>query len=102
MPLLRRLRFPDLTIFGRSLLLIILELFTNALFWVIAGVLFGRNNATRPVLNLALLAWVCMLNLHIGALSQVNILSTDPGAEARYAYRTLLIRFITVLSSSGC
>ena len=58
MSLLQRLRLPKLTIFGRSLLLIALELFTNVLFWVVAGILFGRENDTRPVLNLALLAWV--------------------------------------------
>jgi hypothetical protein len=58
MSLLQRLRLPKLTIFGRSLLLIALELFANVLFWVVAGILFGRENDTRPVLNLALLAWV--------------------------------------------
>lgn len=61
---LQRLRLPKLTIFGRSLLLIVLELFTNLLFWAVAGILFGRDNSTRPVLNLALLAWVCIPNLH--------------------------------------
>ena len=60
-PLLH-LRPPKLTIFGRSLLLILLELFTNALFWVMAGVLFGKDSNTRPVLNLALLSWVCVPN----------------------------------------
>ena len=65
MPLLQHLSFPKLTIFGRSLLLLTLELFMNALFWVIAGILFGRNNATLPVLNLALLAWVCISNIPV-------------------------------------
>ncbi|KAF9651590.1 NicO-domain-containing protein [Thelephora ganbajun] len=55
--LLQRLRLPKFTIFGRSLLLITLELFTNVLFWVVAGILFGRDRNTRPALNLALLAW---------------------------------------------
>lgn len=58
MSLSQRLRIPELTIFGRSLLLILLELFANALLWVIAGILFGRNDNTRPIMNLALLAWV--------------------------------------------
>lgn len=62
---LQRLKIPELTIFGRSLLLISLELSTNALFWVMAGVLFGRNNGTRPILNLALLAWVRIPNLPV-------------------------------------
>jgi hypothetical protein len=55
---LQRLRIPGLTIFGRSLLLISLEVCSNALFWIMAGILFGRNDDTRPILNLALLAWV--------------------------------------------
>ena len=62
MALLQRLGLPKLTIFGRSLLLLTLELFSNALFWVVAGILFGRDNDTRPVLNLALLAWVRIPN----------------------------------------
>lgn len=65
MSLLQRLGLPKLTLFGRSLLLITLELFTNALFWTVAGILFGRDNNTRPVLNLALLAWVCIVNLRV-------------------------------------
>jgi hypothetical protein len=92
MPSLQHLRVPKLTIFGRSLLLIVLELFMNALFWVVAGILFGSNNASRPVLNLALLAWVCIIlisNLYPsdpGTYSTiVDISFTDPGAEARYA-----------------
>jgi hypothetical protein len=65
MSLLQRLGVPKLTIFGRSLLLIALEFSANALFWIVAGVLFGKNSDTRPVLNLALLAWVCPSNLHV-------------------------------------
>jgi hypothetical protein len=55
-----------------ALLIVILELFANALFWVVAGILFGRNADSRPVLNLALLAWVCIGNLQccILALAQ--------------------------------
>lgn len=65
MSLLQCLRLPKLTIFGRSLLLIALELFANTLFWAVAGILFGRDSNTRPVLNLALLAWVRFPKLHI-------------------------------------
>ena len=61
--LLQCLRLPKLTIFGRSLLLIALELFTNVLFWVVARIFFERENDTRPVLNLGLLAWVRIPNL---------------------------------------
>ena len=69
MSLLQYLRLPKLTIFGRSLLLLTLELLTNALFWVAAGILFGRDNNTRPVLNLALLAWVRFPNLCVSLQS---------------------------------
>jgi hypothetical protein len=55
---LKRWTDRKLTIFGRSLLIVVLELFANALSWIIAGFLFGRNSNTRPVLNLAVLAWV--------------------------------------------
>ena len=54
-------RLPKLTIFGRSLLLLTGELFLNALFWVVAGLLFGQRNETHGVLNLCLLAWVSIL-----------------------------------------
>ncbi|OCB86287.1 NicO-domain-containing protein [Sanghuangporus baumii] len=46
-----------LTLFGRSLLLIFLELVVNAVCWIAAGIAFGRRNETRSTLNLALLAW---------------------------------------------
>ena len=48
-----------LTLLGRSLLLLGSELAVNAVCWIVAGILFGRNESTRPVLSLALLAWVC-------------------------------------------
>ena len=50
-----------LTLFGRSLLLIISELLANACCWIVAGVLFGKHDQTRSVLSLALLAWVCVI-----------------------------------------
>ncbi|KAI5123092.1 hypothetical protein M0805_001448 [Coniferiporia weirii] len=46
-----------LTIFGRSLLLITLELLANVVCWIVAGLLFGRHEQTRGTLSLALLAW---------------------------------------------
>ena len=71
---LQLLRLPKLTIFGRSLLLITLELFANASFWVAAGILFGRDDNTRPVLNLALLAWVCITYFNLCSQSLNAIL----------------------------
>lgn len=47
-----------LTVFGRSVLLIFLELVANAVCWIAAGIAFGPRNETRSTLNLALLAWV--------------------------------------------
>jgi high-affinity nickel-transport protein len=73
MSLLQRLRTPELTIFGRSLLLVTLELSTNAFLWVMAGILFGKNDNTRPILNLALLAWVCILDLLVSLQSLSEI-----------------------------
>lgn len=56
---------PRLTLFGRALLLLSTELLVNGALWAVAGVLFARDPATRPVLGLALLAWVCdPRNLH--------------------------------------
>ncbi|KLO05649.1 NicO-domain-containing protein [Schizopora paradoxa] len=46
-----------LTLFGRSLLLITLELLANAVVWIAAGLVFGRKSETRSALSLALLAW---------------------------------------------
>lgn len=51
-------RFPRLTLFGRSALLIVVLLFVNALLWTVAGILFGKDKNTQPILSLALLAWV--------------------------------------------
>ncbi|KAF9046619.1 high-affinity nickel-transport protein-domain-containing protein [Panaeolus papilionaceus] len=48
---------PKLTLFGRSLLLIVCELAANAICWIVAGIIFGRNHGTRQILSLALLAW---------------------------------------------
>lgn len=47
-----------LTIFGRSLALVIGEVLANAICWIVAGILFGRTPETQPILSLALLAWV--------------------------------------------
>jgi nickel/cobalt transporter (NiCoT) family protein len=52
-----QMHFPKLTIFGRSLFLIVAEVLVNALFWVVAGILFGRREDTRDILSLAMLAW---------------------------------------------
>jgi len=46
-----------LTLFGRSLLLITLELLANAVVWVATGLVFGLRTETRSTLSLALLAW---------------------------------------------
>ncbi|KAF8158078.1 high-affinity nickel-transport protein-domain-containing protein [Crassisporium funariophilum] len=48
---------PRLTLFGRSVLLLSCEVAANAICWTVAGILFGKNSDTRPVLSLALLAW---------------------------------------------
>ncbi|ELU38249.1 NicO domain-containing protein [Rhizoctonia solani AG-1 IA] len=61
-------KWPRLTIFGRSFLLVACELLVNALFWVIAGLLFGRRHETHGVLNLCLLAWV-RIRFAFGVLS---------------------------------
>lgn len=49
---------PRLTLFGRSLILVISELLANAICWIVAGILFGRHDQKRSFLSLALLAWV--------------------------------------------
>ncbi|KAF9019197.1 NicO-domain-containing protein [Hymenopellis radicata] len=51
------LGLPRLTIFGRSLLLVVVEVLANAVCWIVAGILFGRSRETQPILSLALLAW---------------------------------------------
>lgn len=59
--MLRRFRgtsLPRLTLFGRSVLLVAAELLANAACWIVCAILFGRRPETRPILSLALLAWV--------------------------------------------
>jgi len=62
-------KIPRLTLFGRSLLLILAELLLNAVCWIVAGILFSRfSKATedsdekgegpaKSILGLAMLAW---------------------------------------------
>ncbi|KAF8073736.1 NicO-domain-containing protein [Lyophyllum atratum] len=45
------------TLLGRSLLLATSEVVANAICWIVAGIAFGRNRDTQPILSLALLAW---------------------------------------------
>jgi len=54
-------RTAHLTLFGRSLLLIVAELLANACCWIVAGILFGKRGQNQSVLSLALLAWVCTI-----------------------------------------
>ncbi|KAH8825260.1 hypothetical protein DL96DRAFT_1612534, partial [Flagelloscypha sp. PMI_526] len=49
---------PRLNLHGRALFLIIGELFANATLWIVAGLLFGIHDDTKPLLGLALLSWV--------------------------------------------
>lgn len=51
-------RLPRLTLLGRSLLLLSLEILANVLCWIGAGILFGRHKETHSIISLALLAWV--------------------------------------------
>ncbi|KDQ62484.1 hypothetical protein JAAARDRAFT_170887 [Jaapia argillacea MUCL 33604] len=51
---LRRCR---LTLFGRSLLLVVGEVAFNVVCWIVSAVLFTRSAETRSMLGLALLAW---------------------------------------------
>lgn len=47
-----------LTLFGRSLCLLVSEVLANAVCWIVAGLLFGKHTHRESVLSLALLAWV--------------------------------------------
>lgn len=78
--LLRGLR---LTVFGRSCALIASELAVNALCWILAGILFGRHDETRDVLNLCLLAWVCAFTAPLDR-SLLNVIDPDVGAPTWY------------------
>ncbi|KAF9261410.1 NicO-domain-containing protein [Marasmius fiardii PR-910] len=51
------LKLPRLTLFGRSLLLIVVEVLANAGCWTAAAVLFATKEETRSILGLSLLAW---------------------------------------------
>jgi high-affinity nickel-transport protein len=64
-----------LTVFGRSVLLIVAELLFNAVCWTLAGILLGRNKDTRSILSLTLLAWVRSINSLVG--SAVCLYMTD-------------------------
>ncbi|KAF8631407.1 hypothetical protein AX15_002415 [Amanita polypyramis BW_CC] len=46
-----------LSLFGRAVLLLGLELLANGVCWTVAALLFSRNSDTRPILSYALLSW---------------------------------------------
>ncbi|KAK7681581.1 hypothetical protein QCA50_015314 [Cerrena zonata] len=70
---------PRLTLFGRSLLLVVCELIVNAVCWIVAGLLFGRRRETQPILSLALLAWTIGLR---HALDADHISAIDNATRA--------------------
>jgi high-affinity nickel-transport protein len=59
------LRGYQLTLLGRSLLLIGLEIFANVVCWVVAVILFRPHTSgdAGGLLSLAMLSWVCKNNL---------------------------------------
>ncbi|CAE6458500.1 unnamed protein product [Rhizoctonia solani] len=105
-------KLPRLTIFGRSLLLITGELLVNALFWVIAGLLFGRHNETHSILNLCLLAWTIGLRHgldadHISAIDnatrgliQLGQLSVTTGLYFSLGHSTIVVVVIVAIAIS--
>ncbi|EUC63398.1 high-affinity nickel-transporter [Rhizoctonia solani AG-3 Rhs1AP] len=105
-------KLPRLTIFGRSLLLIACELLINALFWVIAGLLFGRRNETHSTLNLCLLAWTIGLRHgldadHISAIDnatrgliQLGQLSVTAGLYFSLGHSTIVVVVIIAIAIS--
>ncbi|KAG8705844.1 hypothetical protein FRC08_001417 [Ceratobasidium sp. 394] len=105
-------RLPRLTIFGRSLLLITGEILVNAVFWVVAGLLFGRRNETHSVLNLCLLAWTIGLRHgldadHISAIDnatrgliQLGQLSVTAGLFFSLGHSTIVVIVIVAIAIS--
>ncbi|CAE7115445.1 unnamed protein product [Rhizoctonia solani] len=105
-------KLPRLTIFGRSLLLIICELLINALFWVVAGLLFGRRNETHSIINLCLLAWTIGLRHgldadHISAIDnatrgliQLGQLSVTAGLYFSLGHSTIVVVVIIAIAIS--
>lgn len=53
----RRCSLPRLTLFGRSVLLVLAELAANLLLWIVAIALFAPDPSRRGVLSLVLVAW---------------------------------------------
>ncbi|KAF9451826.1 NicO-domain-containing protein [Macrolepiota fuliginosa MF-IS2] len=66
-----------LTIFGRSVVLVLCEVLANAICWAVAGILF-RDRTTRNNLGLALLSWT--LGLRHGVLPLTDFLSAIDNA----------------------
>ncbi|TFK28056.1 NicO-domain-containing protein [Coprinopsis marcescibilis] len=50
-------KLPSLTLFGRSLLLLVAEFLANTVLWVVAAILFVQKQETREIMSMALLAW---------------------------------------------
>ncbi|KAF5385618.1 hypothetical protein D9757_005552 [Collybiopsis confluens] len=81
---MNRVRFgwrsiPELTLLGRSLLLLAAEILFNAACWTAAGVMFGRTQETKSILGLAMLAWTLGLR---HALDADHISAIDNATRA--------------------
>ncbi|CEL62577.1 High-affinity nickel transport protein OS=Cupriavidus necator (strain ATCC 17699 / H16 / DSM 428 / Stanier 337) GN=hoxN PE=1 SV=3 [Rhizoctonia solani AG-1 IB] len=105
-------KWPRLTIFGRSFLLVACELLVNALLWVVAVLLFGRRHETHGVLNLCLLAWTIGLRHgldadHISAIDnatrgllQLGQLSVTAGLYFSLGHSTIVVVVIVAIAIS--
>ncbi|KIJ54554.1 hypothetical protein M422DRAFT_24502 [Sphaerobolus stellatus SS14] len=96
--------FPyELTLFARSLLLMSFCLTFNVVCWIVSGILFGRNRATRDILSLCVLAWTTGLRHgldadHISAIDNatrnlinINQFSVTCGLYFSLGHSTIVI-----------
>ena len=58
-----------------------IRLSVNAITWIVTGILFGKNADTRPVLSLALLAWVLYI-IFVYCITDSNPFLLDFGSSA--------------------
>jgi hypothetical protein len=70
---------PRLTLFGRSLLLIVAELLVNAACWIVAGILFSKETWGQGIVGLAFLAWVRSKHVQLVVYRMAHLLGQTIG-----------------------
>jgi hypothetical protein len=83
----RKISRRDLTIFGKSFVLITGEVTLNVICWVVCGILFHDRGST---LGLGLLSWVSILSMSLGLVA-ISLTSSTQTTGLRHGMAICLL-----------